>query len=149
MLSNGKQELVNFLFSMVFVVILLVIIFLGVEENGEFKYAFVGKTISWLLSTLTLEIVMIYVLPMFLYLLIKAALFKVPLYSWFNVVAQTITGVFYSLGMSISSFTLVVVAYGVPFNRDIFIFGLVITFAGYALYHMLQACIQRTSNPLT
>lgn len=149
LMSVGKQEFVNFLFSMLFVIALLILMVSGVQDDGGFKNLFVEKSMNALMSFLTLYMVLIFFLPLFLLLLLKAALFEVPQYPLFNVIAQFFTGTFYSLGMCISAFSVAAVPYGVEFDSKICMFGLSVTFLGYAVYEILQMAIQRTSTPTT
>jgi hypothetical protein len=146
-LTIGEQELVNFVFSLLLTIPLLLFLLFGIESDGTYKNTYVESAIDILLSITGVYLAFLLLIPSFLSLLLKAYLFDTPIYKSFYYIAQFITGVFYSLGFGLCIFASVTPKYGITFNQTIFTYGVFLIILGYALFHIFQFFIQRSSTP--
>ncbi len=148
-LSLGKQEGVNALFSISFAIPVLLIVLWGVDENGAFKGGALEWTVNFLGSIVGFYVAVLFLIPTFLFILLKAALFDTPKYKVFSYIAQFITGIFYTLGACIMVVSCVAPMHGVDFDLYLLLFGFAFLLFGFALFHIFQAAIQRTPTPQT
>ena len=146
-LSPNKQESINLLISAIFPVILLLLLLFGVTSSGEFKNSLIKWMVESLLTDKTLWGVLLFAIPVFTLFLLKALILGVPNLKVFNWVAQLLTGVFYSFGLSIIVLAFTAPKYGHDLNMFIIIMGLATTLVGCGLYYIFQVLIQRKINP--
>lgn len=145
--SPAKQEFINFSVSMLPPVILLLVLILGVDEKGDFRHGIFESVATFFTSTTSFYVATLIAIPMFLLLALKAHLLDVPRYDFFTWFSQGITGVFYSLGVSIMTVMACVTRYDISFNSSIFLLGFGLVVLGVGLFFIFQALIQRRSDP--
>lgn len=145
--SLDKQEFSNFKFSVLCSLVLACLLVLGVDESGHFKSTYILWMVNFLISIKFVYISSWLLIPMFLFLMLKAYLFNVPNSPWFTIFAQIISGFFYSFGCAIIIIFFVSFIYGIDLNINFITFGIGFNLLGYALYTIFQSAIQRTSAP--
>ena len=145
--SLNKQEFINFLVSLAFALSIGVMLIYGTTADGTFKNNLVTWWVNFFSSPLTVWASFFYFIPAALFLFLKAAIFQTEKYLRFNLIAQLISGFFYSFGLAALTIASYATYRGYAFEPSVIIMAFGCIFIGYWLYVIFQAAIQRQIPP--